>query len=199
MSREADNTPDVRWVLMLRDYLDRYHICLGENPRVLNIGCGNNVKWNFLGVTLYLASQGKGFPDYVGVDRDENAFAEAKRVLGDLATFVSCDARDLTNHLRGIFRLVIVEHPDLSTSPEGPKIWGEIFDEARSLLDAEGALILTSFWLNDHIPAQRALERSLYHILYSGRNTYPGRRFDTSSEGEPLVMDKYILLARKQG
>ena len=28
-------------------------------------------------------------------------------------------------------------------------------------------------------------------------NKYPGKQFDTSSKGEPLVMDKYILLATR--
>ncbi|MBW2030685.1 MAG: hypothetical protein JRH06_07020 [Deltaproteobacteria bacterium] len=194
---DLENTPDRRWANTLTEYLARYNITLGENPRILNIGCGKNVTWNFLGVLFYLASHDLGFPDYVGVDVTEEAFGDGKRALGDLVTFVPCDARDLGNHVKGPFHLVIIEHPNLSTSPEGPRIWGKIFQEAGELLDDNGVLILTSFWLNDHIPAQIALERCHYRILYSGRNQFPGRRFDTSSSGEPLVMEKYILLARK--
>ncbi|MBW2065345.1 MAG: methyltransferase domain-containing protein [Deltaproteobacteria bacterium] len=182
---------------ILTDYLSGYDITLGKNPRVLNIGCGKNVKWNFLGVTFYLAGQGLGFPVYVGVDQNEDAFGDARKVLGDLVTLITCDAQDLGNHVEGTFQLVIVEHPDLATSRDGPRKWRRIFEQARKLLDEQGALILTSFWLNDHIPAQVALEKSLYRILYSGRNAYPGRRFDTSNNGEPLIVDKYIILAKK--
>jgi len=53
---ETNLTPDKRWVKMLAEYLSSYHIGLSENPNVLNIGCGNNVKWNYLGVTIYLAN-----------------------------------------------------------------------------------------------------------------------------------------------
>lgn len=191
------STPDRLWANTLSEYLPRYNISLGKNPRILNIGCGKNVTWNFLGVIFYLASQDLGFPDYVGVDVTEEAFEEGKSVLADLVTFVPCDARDLGIHVKGPFHLVIVEHPNLSTSPEGPRVWRKIFQEARELLDEKGVLILTSFWLNDHIPAQIALERCDYRILYSGKNQFPGRQFDTSSSGEPLIMGKYILLARK--
>ena len=60
-----------------------------------------------------------------------------------------------------------------------------------------GAIILTSFWLNDHMPAQVAVERAGYDIVYNGRNKYPGKRFDTADNGEPLEFDKYIIVARK--
>jgi hypothetical protein len=58
--------------------------------------------------------------------------------------------------------------------------------------------VLTSFWVNDHIPAQVALERSGYRVLFSGTNKYPGRHFDTANNGEPLYIDKYILIAKKE-
>jgi hypothetical protein len=66
-------------------------------------------------------------------------------------------------------------------------------------LDPDGGLLLTSFWLYDHISAQAALVRAKYRIFYSGRNRYPGRRFDTSDSGEPLKYDKFILIAKRGG
>jgi SAM-dependent methyltransferase len=194
---ETGYTPEIRWVKMLSEYLPKCGITLCENPRVLNVGCGNNVKWNYLGVTLYLADQGLGMPNYVGVDMEEEAFAEAKEVLDGLVNFVAADAENLTDFLAGAYQLAIFEHPNLATSPEGPKVWQKILQETAKLLDVNGAIILTSFWLNDHMPAQVAVERAGYDIVYNGRNKYPGKRFDTADNGEPLEFDKYIIVARK--
>jgi SAM-dependent methyltransferase len=191
-------TPDRRWTAMLAEYLGRHEIELPENPRVLNIGCGNNVKWNYLGVTGFLLGRGLGLPHYVGLDLREEAFGQAKEVLDGLVHFIAADARQLSRYLEGPFHLIFVEHPNLTTSPEEPKIWRQVFEEAAGLLAQEGALILTSFWLNDHIPAQVALERSGYRLLFSGTNRYPGRSFDTLETGETLETEKYILIARKK-
>jgi SAM-dependent methyltransferase len=194
---ETGYTPEIRWVKMLSEYLPKCGITLCENPSVLNVGCGNNVKWNYLGVTLYLADQGLGMPNYVGVDMEEEAFAEAKEALDGLVNFVAADAQNLTDFLTGAYQLAIFEHPNLATSPEGPKVWQKILQETAKLLDVNGAIILTSFWLNDHMPAQVAVERAGYDIVYNGRNKYPGKRFDTADNGEPLEFDKYIIVARK--
>lgn len=195
---EASNcTSDMRWMKMLIEYLPKYDIRLPESPGILNIGCGNRIKWNYLGVTLYLISQGLGVPHYVGVDLEEDAFAEAKNVLGELVKFVACDAQHLTDFVTGTYQLAVFEHPNLSTSRDGPKIWQKIFQETAKLLDRNGGVILTSFWLNDHIPAQVALERAGYHIFHSGRNKFPGKNFDTSSHGECLRYDKYIIVAKR--
>ena len=194
---ETGDTPDLRWVKMLGEYLPKCDLKLCKNPSVLNIGCGNNVKWNYLGVTLYLANQGLGLPNYVGVDVEEGAFAEAKEALDGLVNFVAGDAQNLTDFLTGAYQLAIFEHPNLATSPDGPKIWQKIFRETAKLLDVNGAVVLTSFWLNDHIPAQRALERAGHEIIYNGRNKFPGKRFDTADNGEPLAFDKYIIVAKK--
>ena len=189
-------TPDQRWMQMLQEYLPKGKLSLPQNPRVLNIGCGNNVTWNYLGVALFLARQGLGTPHYVGVDSKEKAFAKAREKLGGLVEFVVGDARHLTQYLSGLYHLAIFEHPNLSTSREGPRIWGKIFGETGKLLDRKGGVVLTSFWLNDHIPAQVTLERAGYHIAHSGTNRYPGRVFDTCSKGESLRFDKYITIAR---
>lgn len=194
---ETGNTPEIRWVKMLSEYLPKCGLKLCENPSVLNIGCGNNVKWNYLGVTLYLANQGLGLPNYVGVDVEEEAFAKAKEALDGLVNFVAGDAQNLTDFLAGSYQLAIFEHPTLATSPDGPKVWQRIFRETAKLLDANGAVVLTSFWLNDHMPAQEALERAAYDIIYNGTNKFPGKRFGTADNGEPLAFDKYIIVANK--
>lgn len=188
---------DKRWMMMFAEYLPRCHIRLPENPNILNVGCGNSVKWNYLGAVLYLAREGLGYPNYVAVDLSEEAFAEARKALGGVVHFVAGDARNLTGILTGTYRLAIFEHPNLSTSREGPRIWQKVFEETRKLLDADGAIVLTSFWLNDHIPAQFALVRAGYEIAHSGTNKFPGKRFDTSSSGEALEFDKYIIVAKK--
>ena len=194
---ETGYTPEIRWVKILREYLPKCGISLCENPSVLNVGCGNNVKWNYLGVTLYLADQGLGMPNYVGVDMEEGAFAEAKKALDGLVSFVVGDAQKLTEFLAGTYQLAILEHPNFTTSPKGSKVWQKILHETAKLLDVNGAIILTSFWLNDHMPALVAVERAGYEIVYKGRNKFPGKRFDTAENGEPLEFDKYIIVAKK--
>ena len=194
---ETGYTPEIRWVKMLREYLPKCGITLRENPSVLNLGCGNNVKWNYLGVTLYLADQGLGMPNYVGVDVEEGAFAEAKEALEGLVSFVAGDAQKLTDFVSGTYQLAILEHPDFTTSPKRSRVWQKILHETAKLLDVNGAAILTSFWLNDHMPALVAVERAGYDIVYNGRNKFPGKRFDTAENGEPLEFDKYIIVAKK--
>jgi hypothetical protein len=195
---EAKDKPDERWVRMFQEYLPKYGILLPENPNVLNIGCGNSVTWNYLALTLYLASQGLGMPNYVGVDVEEAAFADAKKALNGLVQFVSGDAQHLTDFMTGRYELVVVEHPNLTTSPKGPRIWRRIFEETSEVLHEDGGLILTSFWLNDHIPAQVALERAQFRVLFSGRNKYPGKIFDRATNDEALAYDKYVLIAKKE-
>ena len=181
---------------MLTEYLPRYGIRLPECPGVLNLGCGNNVQWNYLGVTGYLLGQGLGLPEYVGVDLRPEDFAEGKKALAGLVHFIAADARQLTEYVQGPYHLIVVQHPNLSTSPDGPKVWRGVFEEAARVLDKEGALILTSFWLHDHLPAQVALEKAGYRILHSGKNKFPGKPFDTLDTGETLEMDKYVLIAK---
>ncbi len=188
-------TSERRWMMILSQYLTEHQAKLPRRPNILNIGCGNNATWNYLGVCLYLAGQGLGLPRYVCVDLKEEAFARAKAALGELVTFIAADARNLTKYLKETYHLVLFEHPNLSTSPHAPRMWQRIFEETGKVLDTEGRVILTSFWVNDHIPAQVALERAGFRIRYSGRNKYPGRQFDVSSKGEPLIYDKYILIA----
>lgn len=197
-AQEGADTPDVRWIKILAEYLPRCGISLPSNPGILNIGCGNSVKWNYLAVATYLGTKDLGFPDYVGVDVEERAFEKAREALDGLVKFVVCDARRLSHFLSGAFHLAIFEHPNLSTSPEGPKIWRDIFKETAKLLEGGGGVILTSFWLNDHIPAQVALERAGYEVVHSGKNKFPGRQFDTANDGEPLNHDRYILIAKKR-
>ena len=199
IEKDGRMTPDRRWVRMLQEYLPEGDIPLPPNPRILNIGCGNNVTWNYLGMALFLARQGLGVPRYVGVDIKDEALAHARKKLEGLVDFVVGDARQLTRFLSGPYHLAVFEHPNLSTSPDAPRIWGKIFEETGKLLDRKGVVVLTSFWLNDHIPAQVALERAGYHILHSGTNQYPGREFDTGGDGESLRFDKYIAVAKAPG
>lgn len=194
---ETGYTPEIRWVKMLSEYLPKCGITLCENPCVINVGCGNNVKWNYLGVTLYLANQGLGMPNYVGVDIEEEAFAGAKDALDGLVNFIVGDAQNLSDFLTGTYQLAVFEHPNFATSPEGSKVWQKILQETAKLLAVNGAIILTSFWLNDHLPAQLALERAGYDILFNGRNKFPGKRFDTAANGEPCEIDKYIIVAKR--
>ncbi|MEJ2723237.1 MAG: class I SAM-dependent methyltransferase [Deltaproteobacteria bacterium] len=194
---EAKDKPDERWVMMLKEYLLPYGIRLTENPNILNIGCGNSVTWNYLALTFYLADLDLGKPNYTGIDVEEAAFDEAKKALEGLVHFVRGDAQHLMDLVTGPYELIVVEHPNLTTSRQGPKIWRRIFEETAKVLDDDGGLILTSFWLNDHIPAQVALGRAGFRVLFSGRNKYPGKTFDRAQNGERLAFDKYVLIAKK--
>jgi len=139
----GQESPDKRWTKILAEYLGKFQIELPRFPSVLDVGCGNAAVWNYLGVVGYLQSRNLGIPYYVAVDRDENAFQRAKAQLGDIVTFLACDARDLTQHIRGRFSLVISTHPSLTTSPQGPRIWQEIFVQISRLLDSRGCVIVT--------------------------------------------------------
>ena len=200
MERESrtgeEDSPGVRWVNILTEYLPRCGVRFPQNPKVLNIGCGKNVKWNYLAVAIYAARQGLGLPFYVGVDLKKEPLGQAKQALDELASLVVGDARNLTRFLRGTYQLALFEHPDISTSPEGPKTWRRIFRETARLLDRNGCIILTSFWLIDIIPAKMALERTRYNLVYSGGNKFPGKQFDTGRDGEPLRFDEYIIVAK---
>ena len=193
-----EESPDKRWAKILAEYLDRFKIKLPKFPLALDVGCGNAAVWNYLGLVHYLQSRDLGVPHYVAVDKDEKAFQRAKAQLGDLITFLACDARQLDQHIHGRFSLAVSTHPELTTSPEGPRIWREIFSQIAGLLAPRGCLIVTSFWLQDHIPAQVAVGQAGFQILYSGTNRYPGKRFDTASNGEQLQYDKYILIGRRR-
>jgi hypothetical protein len=164
---------------------------------VLNVGCGNRVAGNFLGLCLFLGSHGLGIPAHVGVDIRAENFSYAKSTLGGLVDFIVADARTLTKKIAGTFDVVFIEHPDLTTSPEARIKWRNIFSETHELLSETGGLILTTFWVYDQIPAQIALHRLGFKISYSGTNKYPGNQFDTSNEGETLIIDKYVILATK--
>lgn len=191
------SSPGVRWFNILAEYLPKGGVRLSENPRIINIGCGNRVVWNFFGVCLFLESAGLGLPRYTGVDILPENFAHAKERLNKRVDFIVADAQTLSKQVNGPFDLAVIQHPDISVSPEAPRKWRNIFYETYQLLSENGALILTTFWLNDHLPAQLALQRTGFTISHSQPNQFPGQQFDTSSKGEPLIMDKYILLATK--
>ena len=197
MQTNIPNTPDQRWILILDKFLGDFGIELPEFPSVLDIGCGNNATWNYLALVGYLCPKSLGVPKYTGIDLSEEAFAKAKEALKGLAHFISCDARQLERHVDGPFHLIFCQHPPLTISRDGPKIWKAIFEQVAGLLDPQGCMILTSFWLNDHIPAQMSVKKAGLDILHSGKNPFPGRIFDRSEDGEEFQYDKYILLARR--
>ena len=194
----SQGSTDERWIRILDKYLGELGIQLPGYPSVLDIGCGNNATWNYLALVGYLGAKGLGVPKYVGVDIAEEAFSRAREALKGLAQFVACDARQLSRHLEGPFHLVFCQHPPLTTSRQAPHIWKSIFEEVALLLDPRGCMVLTSFWLNDHIPAQVSVKKAGLDILYSGKNLFPGKVFDRSNNGEKLQYDKYILVARKE-
>ncbi len=189
---------DIRWAKILSDYLEGLNILLPYNPAIINIGCGENVKWNYLGTILYITMKDLGRPIYLGVDIDEKGLKKAWKALKRLVDLVVADAELISRMIKNPFDIAIFEHPDISISPYGARKWRNIFFETREILKDGGILILTSFWLNDHIPATYNIEKAGFHILYNGKNRYPGRRFDISSSGEELLYDKYILIARKE-
>ena len=197
MQSRAVNTPDQRWIMILNKYLGELGIELPEFPTVIDIGCGNNATWTYLALVGYLGARYLGVPRFIGIDLSEERFAKAKEALEGLAEFVACDARQLTSYVERPANLILCQHPPLTTSRQAPHIWKSIFEEVALLLDPQGCMVLTSFWLNDHIPAQVSVKKAGLDILYSGKNSFPGKVFDQSNNGEKLQYDKYILVARK--
>ena len=191
------NTPDQRWMRILDRYLGDLGIELPQFPCVLDVGCGNNATWNYLALIGYLGAKNLGVPRFVGVDLNEEAFAKAREALKGLAQFVKCDARDIAKYVEEPVHLVLCQHPPLTISRDGPKKWKAIFAEIGKLLAPQGCMVLTSFWIKDHIPAQVAVKKAGLDILFSGKNIFPGKVFDRSEDGEQLQYDKYILLARR--
>ena len=141
MVTDGRMTPDRRWVRMLREYLPEGDIPLPQNPRILNIGCGNNVTWNYLGMVLFLAQEGLGAPRYVGVDIKEEAIAHARKKLEGLVDFVVGDARHLTRFLSGPFHLAVFEHPNLKGPESGGRSLGR---QESSWTGMEGSFLRAS-------------------------------------------------------
>lgn len=189
--------PDIRWARILKDYFQEFGLSLPYNPAIINVGCGENVKWNYLGLVLYLSLEGLGRPFYLGVDRNEKALRGAWNSMRGLVHLVVGDAVFLSSMLKNSYDLAIFEHPDISTSPDGARKWRKIFKQTKHILKSGGYLLLTSFWLNDHVPATYNIEREGFSILHNGKNRYPGRQFDRASTGEELIYDKYILIAKR--
>ncbi len=188
-----------RWFKIFSEYLPKGNIRLSENPKAVNVGCGSRVVWNFAGFCFFSISRGLGLPRYVGVDIKPEKLSFEKPALNKIggADLIAADARKLSRYIKEQFDLAIIEHPDFTISPDAPKNWQKVLEEIYKLLTETGGLILTTFWLQDHFPAQVALKRMDFTIFHSGTNKYPGKQFDTSSEGEPLLLDKYIILAAK--
>ena len=191
------NSPDQRWTMILNKYLGKLGIELPQFPTVVDVGCGNNATWNYLALVEYLRIKNLGVPKFVGVDINEEAFSKARETLADLAQFVACDATHLTRYVEGPAHLVLCQHPPLTISKDGPRIWRAVFQEIAKLLDPQGCLLLTSFWLNDHIPASVSVKRAGLDVVHNGSNEFPGKVFDQSDSGEQLQYDKYILIARR--
>lgn len=188
-------SPELRWFKIFNEYIDLDNIpykCLN----ILDIGCGRNAKWIYLALNLYLSEKERYINRYVGIDIDLKALVPEKGILGELAHLIVADAESLSRLLKDTYHLVVMGHPPISTYRERGK-WKKIFHEIYKVLNRKAFLILTSFWIPDLIPSIYLLERSGFLIIHKGRNRYPGNQFDISDDGERLIEDKYIVVARK--
>ena len=188
-------SPELRLFKIFNEYIDLDDIpCKYLN--ILDIGCGRNAKWSYLALNLYLSMKERYINRYVGIDIDLKMLVPEKVILGELAYLIVADAESLSRLLKDTYHLAIMGHPPISTDRERGK-WKKIFHEIYRVLKRGAFLILTSFWLPDLIPSIYLLERSGFLIIHKGRNRFPGNQFDISDDGEELIEDKYIVVAKK--
>ena len=188
-------SPELRLFKIFNEYIDLDDIpckCLN----ILDIGCGRNAKWSYLALNLYLSMKERYINRYVGIDLNLKMLVPEKVILGELAYLIVADAESLSRLLKDTYHLAIMGHPPISTDRERGK-WKKIFHEIYRVLKRGAFLILTSFWLPDLIPSIYLLERSGFLIIHKGRNRFPGNQFDISDDGEELIEDKYIVVAKK--
>lgn len=127
----------------------------GAALRVLDIGCGAAEEAGEL-----LAS-GR-VRDFLGVDLDEGAIAEA-RARWPGARFVCADAARLSPGRIGQFDTILIRRPDLLAQPER---WRQVFARLPAWLLPDGRVILTLIGEGEARLARRWLEEVGLRFLY---------------------------------
>ena len=142
-------------------------LSLAPSPRLLEIGCGmaeDAGEW--------LAG---GVAEYVGVDLDETAIAQARARWPGL-TFLCADAAHLPGAAVGRFHVVLIRRPDLFVRPGN---WQRVFAALPALLRPGGRVLVTLLGAGETAVARRWLEENGLRVVEEGR---------TAPEGEYLVV-----------
>jgi predicted TPR repeat methyltransferase len=130
---------------------------LVPSPRLLEIGCGaaeDAGEW--------LAG---GVAEYVGVELDEVAIAQARARWPGL-TFLCADAAHLPRAVVGRFHAVLIRRPDLFARPGN---WQQVFAVLPALLQPQGRVLVTLLGAGETAVARRWLETNGLHIVAEER------------------------------
>lgn len=132
--------------------------------RLLEIGCGaaeDAGEW--------LAG---GVGEYVGVDLDETAVAQARSQWPSL-TFLCADAAGLAGEYRGSFDVVLIRRPDLFVRPGN---WQQVFAALPRLLRSGERVLVMLMGRGETVVARRWLEESGLSVMEEVR--LPGSEAD---------------------
>lgn len=155
------------------------------SPRLLEIGCGvaeDAGEWPAMGVA-----------EYVGVDLDETAIAQARARWPGL-TFLCADAARLPETAVGRFHAVLIRRPDLFARPEN---WRQVFAALPALLLPQGRILVTLLGAGETAVARRWLkesglrlvaeeprpERDVSYLLVAERSEVSGAAVQSVLEG----------------
>lgn len=134
--------------------------------RLLDIGCGAAEEAGEL-----LAS-GK-VADFLGVDLDERAIAEAQ-ARWPQARFICEDAARLSPEAVGRFEVILIRRPDLLAQPAR---WHQVFLRLPDLLRPGGRVIVTLIGEDEAALARRWLEEAGLRVLQIEDRSEPEERY----------------------
>lgn len=183
----------------------RKHLARKEEARILDLACGDCREAEVL--TDFLAGLKEPGDEtrvkLTGIDVRAREIADAqlrfggKKPLGDKpgtreCDFFTGDASKLDGHeeLGEDFDLVFMRHQNYWN---GAKTWEEIYDQALNKLDADGRLIITSYFDKEHQLALDAIQRLGGELIRSEFN--PETR-ELSTEGKSV--DRHVAIFRRK-
>ncbi len=134
--------------------------------RLLDIGCGTAEE------AEELLASGR-VVDFLGVDLDEGAIAQA-RARWPKAQWMCADAARLSLEDIGRFKVILIRRPDLLLQPAR---WREVFSRLPELLQPGGWIIITAIGDGEAVLAQRWLEEAGLQIFQFERLPWPEERY----------------------
>ncbi|MBL9155526.1 MAG: hypothetical protein JNK37_23820 [Verrucomicrobiales bacterium] len=184
-----------------------------EALRILDIACGDCREADALGDALTEMRTEKTGPEarpldiqLTGIDVRLREIAEANRRFGGKridpktgarreARFLAGDASQLEKHGQlgdgAGFDLVFLRHQNYWN---GERTWDEIFDHALGQLDADGRLVITSYFDQEHQLALDAIQRLGGELIATERNE-ESRALD---EAPGKSIDRHVAVFRRR-
>jgi len=138
----------------------------GMGIRLLDIGCGIAEEAG------ELLSSGR-IREFLGVDLDERAIAEARRRWPG-ARFEVADAAELAAEGVGRFEVILLRRPDLLAQPAR---WRRVFARLPDLLSPDGRVIVTLIAEGEARLARRWLEEAALRVLSVEPLPWPEERY----------------------